>query len=462
MPFIMKCPRLLPLFVIVCLSGAFWPAKAQVSTATITSDRILEFDFPDLLIGVAEYPSGPTGTTVFYFPDGVMAAGDVRGGSTGTVNSDAVSKGYEQKMIQAVVYSGGSWYGLSAATGVANEIKEIQAEKGNPNFIAGVLGGIIYDVGGRRYSRVTPDDSLGRVAVRNAVAGKFPLGAKGAGRFAMQGSYLADRSADRFAHWAHSGQGGAFAEFGPTKVAVFTVVNALGSVVDRNGRMVRWHRNDPKAENPLIKDVLHTFTAAQSTNLGENPGPTENTTLTLVVTNQKLPYWALQRMATQIHTSMGRGIQPFHTQHDGDMLYAVTTSEVDNPDLSPIDLATLASELAWDAILASVPELPALPDVSGQEIDPHTLEAYVGTYRLGQASSLQIYVEAGTLKLVCKGFSGVYFQEDKVESLLPVSNDLFFIDGPGRDLIRFERKEGKVTGFTINPGKWPIPGKKED
>lgn len=46
-------------------------------------------------------------------------------------------------------------------------------------------------------------------------------------------------------------------------------------------------------------------------------GPTHNATITLVVTNQKLRYWALQRLATQVMTSMGRAIQPFSTHEDG-------------------------------------------------------------------------------------------------------------------------------------------------
>jgi L-aminopeptidase/D-esterase-like protein len=89
-----------------------------------------------------------------------------------------------------VVFSGGSWYGLSAATGVANGIKKLRAAEGNVDFIAGVVGAIIYDVGGRRFSRVTPDDALGEAALRSAEPGWFPLGARGAGRFAMQGVYF--------------------------------------------------------------------------------------------------------------------------------------------------------------------------------------------------------------------------------------------------------------------------------
>lgn len=66
---------------------------------------------------------GPTGTTVFYFPDGVKGAVDIRGGAPGTVNATVLMDSYESKLLQAVVFSGGSWYGLSAATGVANGIR---------------------------------------------------------------------------------------------------------------------------------------------------------------------------------------------------------------------------------------------------------------------------------------------------------------------------------------------------
>jgi L-aminopeptidase/D-esterase-like protein len=52
---------------------------------------------------------------------------------------------------------------------------------------------------------------------------------------------------------------------------------------------------------------------------------------------------------------MGRAIQPFHARFDGDVLFAVTTAEVDNPELDEISLGVLASEVAWDAVLASVP-----------------------------------------------------------------------------------------------------------
>ena len=342
----------------------------------------LRFDFPGMMVGIAEYEEGPTGATVFYFPDGVKGAVDVRGGAPGTVNATALMNARDRKMMEAVVFSGGSWYGLSAATGVANGIKEAKAAEGNVDFIAGVVAAIIYDVGYRRFSRVTPDDRLGKAALRSAEPGWFPLGARGAGRYAMQGGYyLRGKDAVVSAGWVHSGQGGAFRTIGPTKVGVFTVVNAAGAIVDRNGRIVRCKRNSSEGECPLISDRLRAFTPIGGGVDRKNGGPTSNTTLTLVVTNQKLPFAALQRLAVQVHGSMSRAIQPFATESDGDVLYAVTTDEVENPSLSPTDLGVLASELAWDAVLSSVPDVPAAPALLATSPSAEHIRRYSGSYR---------------------------------------------------------------------------------
>lgn len=77
----------------------------------------------------------------------------------------------------------------------------------------------------------------------------------------------------------------------------------------------------------------------------------------MLVIDQKLPDpGALGRIARQVHASMARAIQPFHMAVDGDVLFAVNTNRVDSP-LHEMLLATTASELAWDAVLASVPVL---------------------------------------------------------------------------------------------------------
>lgn len=408
-----------------------------------------------MLVGAAEYDEGPTGTTVFYFPKGVKGAVDMRGGAPGELNAEILQNAYERSMVSAVVFSGGSWYGLSAATGVANGIKKSRAAEGNVDFIAGVVGAIIFDVGGRRFSRVTPDDALGEAAVRSAEPGWFPLGARGAGRFAMQGVYFhRGDGAENYAAWPHSGQGGAFRSIGPTKVGVFTVVNALGSIVDRSGRVVRCGRNDPGRNCPSIMEKLKNFSPIKATP-PDTGGPSANTTITLVVTNQKLPFWALQRLATQVHSSMSRAIQPFATSQDGDILYAVTTDEVENPSLSATDLSVIASELAWDAVLASVPAIPERPKPLLSRPSPSGLRKYTGTYNFYGGGKLLVTVNEDSLVATFRGNGRIYFDKDKIYQLTPAENGLFIIESPGREVLRFDDNSG-VFGLTINPGPWEL------
>lgn len=444
---------------ITLLLGFFYSSKGQTNK-WLSKDSIIRFEFSGMSIGVAENEEGPTGTTVFYFPKGVMAAGDIRGGATGTLNSSVVANAYEDKKINAVVFSGGSWFGLSAATGVANEIKNINAKEGNVDLVPGVLGAIIFDIGARRFSRITPDDELGKAALNSAKPNWFPLGASGAGRFAMQGRYYIpqDKSADFNASWPHSGQGGAFATIGQTKIAVFTVVNSLGAIVDRNGKVVRCHRNSTDGNCPTIVELIRNSKIGTELNSKDTSGPTGNTTLTLVVTNQKMPFWALQRLATQVHTSMGRGIQPFATQFDGDVLYAVTTNEIDNPNLSPTDLSFAASELTWDAILNSAPQIPALPKVTESLNKPKSLNQYVGVYNFYGGGQLTVSDNNSVLTAKFKGNGRIYFDENREYQLKPCDNGLFIIDAPAQDVIKFNQlKEGiPATSITINPGPWHI------
>jgi L-aminopeptidase/D-esterase-like protein len=420
----------------------------------------LRFEFPGMKVGIAEYEEGPTGTTVFYFPDGVKAAVDVRGGAPGTVNATSLMNSYDFKMMEAVVFSGGSWYGLSAATGVANGIKEMKAAEGDVDFIAGVVAAIIYDVGDRRFSRVTPDDRLGKAALRSAEPGWFPLGAQGAGRFAMQGFYyVRGDGTDKYADWPHSGQGGAFREIGPTKIAVFTVVNAMGTIVDRNGRVVRCKRNSSEGKCPLITDQLKAFAPIGGRLDSKNKKTTSNTTLTLVVTNQKLHFAALQRLAVQVHGSMNRAIQPFATEDDGDVLYAVTTDEVENPSLSPMDLGVLASELAWDAVLSSIPDIPAPPAPLKTKPSADDLRKYSGIYEFYGGSELTVGIETESLTATFKGDGRIYFDKDRKYQITAAEDGLFIIESRAHDVVRFDESGGRITGLTINPGPWPIQAK---
>lgn len=295
-------------------------------------ERVLALDFTTFSIGVAEYADGPTGCTVFHFPRGVACAVDVRGGSPGVIG--------DYGWTHAICLAGGSLYGLEAATGVAAELfsqREYSAAWGD---IALVSGAIIYDYGSRS-NTIYPDKTLGRAALRAARPGRFPLGARGAGRSARVGNLFP------FTRGETAGQGGAFRQIGPTKIAAFSVVNAIGVILDRGGQVRRggWEPSTGRRWSPT-----EGLDRARAEKPGGQP-PGGNTTLTVIVTNQRLGSRELIQLGRQVHASMARAIQPFHTINDGDVLFAVTTADVENPTLSVLDLGIFASEVVWDAVL---------------------------------------------------------------------------------------------------------------
>lgn len=449
-------PRSIPgalRFALILALAAAQPGLAVAAPQPHLPDHslALNFDLPGVRIGVAEYPGGPTGTTVFHFPEPVAVAVDVRGGAPGTINSDALRLSYDEPFVDAITFAGGSSYGLSVATGVAEALRDGRTDPGALANIATVAGAIIFDLGPRRFTSVTPDGALGRAALAAARPGIFPLGAVGAGRFATQGGFFDART--------YSGQGGAIRQSGPTKVAVFTVVNALGHVVGRDGRVVRCAGPAPHACGTIQDRIAGKLDKIAPPAPEPASGPSGNTTLTLVLTNQKLPIWALQRLASQVHMAMGRAIQPYATTADGDVLFAATTGAVDNPDLPVETLGLLASEAAWDAVLASVPRLDP-PAMQAGPPSEAAIRSYAGTYEFAPGMNVVIEEEAGGLWARGPARANLYLPAQGRARLEPTGPVDFRIAGPRGDRLRFERVGNRTTGLTINPGHWPISARR--
>ena len=118
--------------------------------------------------------------------------------------------------------------------------------------------------------------------------------------------------------------------------------------LDRRGRAVRGH---------LDRETGERFRVGEAQSLSGPDDPTDpppgNTTLTVVVVNQSIGPDELRQLARQVHASMARAIDPFHTAQDGDVLYAVSTHQLDRPAVDAAKLSYIASELAWDAVLNS-------------------------------------------------------------------------------------------------------------
>jgi L-aminopeptidase/D-esterase-like protein len=413
----------------------------------------LEFDWPMVKIGTGEYREGPTGVTVFRFARRVLGAVDVRGGGPGTVNTDYLRLGYALPEVDTVVLSGGSWYGLEATTAAATALKDDGERSGNWDNISLSVGAIIYDFGDRRLNEIYPDKRLAQAALRAVRPGVFPLGAQGAGRSARSGQF--------FGCNAHSGQGGAYRQVGAVKIAAFTVVNAFGVVTDRDGRVVACYPGAGWPQPLRPGDLLSGM--PDSRKPGWQPQPANsnrrNTTISLVVTNQTLEPALLQRIAVQVHTSMARAIQPFATEYDGDVLYAISTGEVDDKQpgaLSSVDLGVIASEVMWDAVLASVPEQPrAMQPNKRLKLAAGDLEKYQGDYVFSDLVTVRVSAQDGKLMAQAIGARDAFaIKKQSSAELLPVAPGDFTVPGRYPLNVRFA-SDGKLI---LNPGHWEQVG----
>lgn len=441
--------------VIALAAGLAGAALADQSTlqpvvAEPGSDA-LRFEWPALRIGVAEYDEGPTGATVIHFGHRSYGAVDVRGGGPGTVNTDYLRLGYDAGELDAVVFSGGSWYGLEATTAVASALKDDGVRSGDWDNLALAVGAIIYDFGPRRLNEVYPDKRLAQAALRAARPGAFPLGARGAGRFARTGAL--------FGCNAYSGQGAAFRQIGELKIAAFVVVNALGVVTTRDGRVAACYRDAGWPADLRTADLLAHYPASSRPGARVGAAPPQdsrNTTVSLIVTNQKLAPAELQRLATHVHSSMSRAIQPFATESDGDVLYAVSTAEwtptSEKPGWASVALDIVAAEVMWDAILASVPPQPPVrPAGTRAHRGAGAPERFAGDYAFSPQVALRVTAAGGALQAQAIGERDVYAIGRGAPTVLrPAGGDAYTVPGRYPLVLEFRPPDTLV----INPGHW--------
>ena len=454
------------LSLLPALAGAGEPASSQgpissqekLPLVVNSTDKVLRFDWPTLQIGTGEYEDGPTGVTVFHFTRRVFGAVDVRGGGPGTVNTDYLRIGYSTPELDAVVFAGGSWYGLEDTTAVATALKDDGTRGGVWTNLALSVGAIIYDLGDRRLNEIYPDKRLAQAAFRAARTGVFPLGAHGAGRFAKTGGL--------FGCNAYSGQGGAFRQIGPVKIAAFVVVNASGVITTRDGHVAACYPDAQWPKDLRTADLLAGYPASRKA--GWDPSPLSedkkrNTTVSLIVTNQKLDRAQLERLATQVHTSMGRALQPFATEFDGDVLYAVSTAEldrdVDSSETPSIDLDVLASEVMWDAVLSSIPEQPAVIQPKAHvAVTPAELNRYCGEYVFSPIVRVRVSTQGNKLFAQASGARDAYaIHRDAPVELIPVAATQFTIPGRYPLTLSFT-DDGHLV---INPGHWQQTGTRQ-
>ncbi|MGC0418260.1 P1 family peptidase [Embleya sp. AB8] len=292
-------------------------------------------DVAGLRVGHAAYTDAGamTGTTVLLGPVGGFVAGvDVRGGAPGTRELDALDPRNLVPRIEAIVLSGGSAFGLDAASGVVAWLAEhgrgfpVGAE---PHQVVPVVpAASLFDLGRGGDWQRRPDAALGRAAIVAADAepehAAVPMGSVGAGTGAMVGGL-------------RGGVGTASVLLpGGVTVGALAVVNAAGSAVDPIGGLPYAVGLGLPGEFALTppEHAEHAAALARAEATLQAP-PSLNTTIGIVATDAVLTRAQAQKVAGVAHDGLARAIRPVHTLYDGDTIFAVSTARVPLPAPDP-------------------------------------------------------------------------------------------------------------------------------
>jgi hypothetical protein len=129
--------------------------------------------------------------------------------------------------------------------------------------------------------------------------------------------------------------------------------------------------------------------------------------------------------------------------------------------MSGPDLGAFASEVAWDAILASAPVLTKAAAPSEVRVTAAAAELYRGRYEFAPGAIAEVRPAGTGLEIEVAGRASLYLPADKWVALTPVAKDEFELATPRADRLHFDRDaSARILGLTINPGPWPIPGRR--
>jgi L-aminopeptidase/D-esterase-like protein len=297
--------------------------------------RNLITDVPGILVGQAEDGAAITGTTVVLCEAPAVASVDIRGGAPGSRETELLGPATLVERVDAIVLSGGSAFGLDAASGVMDGLAAV----GRGFEVRGmrvpiVPAAILFDLafpGRQHWTGEPPHRALGRLALERARP-DFALGNTGAGLGAKAGR-LKGGLGSASLHLASGGTVGAL-----------VAVNSWGSVMRPDcGRFWAAELALPgeiDAQPPLPNTPLDP----------EDVSPCApsvagaNTTIAIVATDMPLDKAGCRRLAIMAQDGLAQAIRPAHTPFDGDTVFATSTGN--GPPVGPDQLSLLGAAAA--------------------------------------------------------------------------------------------------------------------
>ncbi|HWQ99090.1 MAG TPA: P1 family peptidase [Clostridia bacterium] len=291
-------------------------------------------------IGNAENADAGTGCTVILCENGAIGGVDVRGGSPGTRETDALNPICNRKSVHAVFFAGGSAFGLDAGGGVMRFLEEqgVGRDVGVAR-VPNVSGAILFDL---KYKRadIRPDADMGYLACQNAYETAPQQGNFGTGTGCTVGKILGQE------HAMKGGLGLFALQEGELKAGAVVAVNCVGDVIDRKTSEVLAgvRRDGSTCPGGSAELILRTYDAQEDFFSG-------NTVLACVMTNARLDKAQANRLAMVCHDALARAVYPAHTTFDGDTIFVLSNGSVStNPDAA----AVLACDALEQAILSGV------------------------------------------------------------------------------------------------------------
>lgn len=303
-------------------------------------------EIPGFRMGNAQNLEAATGCTVILCESGAICGVDVRGGSPGTRDTDALHPVNNRAQTHGVVLAGGSSFGLDAAGGVMRFLEERKIGRDvGVTVVPNVCSAILFDLKCGR-ADVRPDSAMGYEACRQAYCGQWAEGSVGAGTGATIG-----KSRGR-AFAMKGGLGTAAFRQGDLMVGAVMAVNCVGDVVDsQTGEIIAGALADDgvsMADSQRV--ILESYHKAKDLFSG-------NTIIGCILSNADIQKAQATKLAMVGHNGIARAVHPAHSVFDGDTIFAMCTGEVGT---SFDAVGILAAEAVRCAIINAVKQADSL------------------------------------------------------------------------------------------------------
>ncbi len=321
--------------------------------------RNLITDVPGVLVGNAQDARAATGATVAIFEQSTVAGVSILGGAPGSRGVTILEPEMTRGLIDAVVLSGGSLFGLDAAGGATS----VLASRGKGAQFGGVrlpvaVQAILFDLmnGGEKdwmkepMKHRPPYWDLGRDAAL-AAAQDFALGSVGAGL----GATTANLKGGLGSASLRTRQG--------FTVGALVAVNAVGMATIGDSPHFWAGAYEQGAEFGGKGWPQKVPQAALDIRFKGQPVEATATTIALVATDATLTKAECKRLAIMANDGLGRALRPVHAPSDGDTVFAAATGQVKTA-MDPMiltEIGAAAADCLARAIARGVYEAKALP-----------------------------------------------------------------------------------------------------